>query len=87
MSGMTGTGEKKCMPTNLLRRASGSAAARRVIEIELVLLASTAVAGAVVATSAKSSRLTCSSSKTASMTSSALRAASASEVATAMRLS
>ena len=48
---MTGTGEKKCMPTKRARRASGSAAARRVMEIELVLLARTAVAGAAAATS------------------------------------
>ena len=46
MSGMTGTGLKKCMPTNVARRSSETASARRSIAIELVLEAKIVAGGA-----------------------------------------
>ena len=46
MSGMTGTGLKKCMPTNRARRSCATASARRWIAIELVFEAKIAAAGA-----------------------------------------
>ena len=45
ISGMTGTGLKKCMPTKRARRLSLTAAARRVMQMELVLLAKIALGG------------------------------------------
>src|SRR3989304_1785329 len=67
-SGMTGTGLKKCMPTTRDRRSGETAAASRVMLMELVFEARTASDGARRSRSASSVRLTASSSKTASTT-------------------
>ena len=45
-SGITGTGLKKCIPTNRARRSSPTAAASRSIEIDAVFVAKIAPAGA-----------------------------------------
>ena len=57
MSGMTGTARRSACPRSGFDAPGGNDAARRVIEIELVLLASTAVGGAEPAISLNSSRL------------------------------
>ena len=45
MSGMTGTGLKKCMPTNRARRSGATASASRSMEIESVFEAKIASRG------------------------------------------
>ena len=65
---MTGTGLKKCIPTNRPRRSSPTAAASASIEIELVFEAKIAPAGARPSSSDQKARLTSMSSKIASTT-------------------
>ena len=48
ISGMTGTGLKKCMPTNRSRRAASTASASRWMAIDDVFVAKMAPAGATV---------------------------------------
>ncbi len=56
-SGITGTGLKKCMPTNRARLASATAAARRSMAMDDVLEAKMAPAGAIPSSAAHSARL------------------------------
>ena len=72
MSGMTGTGLKKCIPTNRSRRSRATASASRWIAIDEVFEAKIAAAGASASRSRQSADLTARSSKTASMTRSAV---------------
>ena len=72
MSGMTGTGLKKCIPTNRSRRGAATASARRWMAIDEVFEAKIACAGASSSSSRQSAVLTAMSSNTASMTRSAL---------------
>ena len=57
ISGMTGTGLKKCMPTNRARRPSATDDASRSMEIDEVLVAKTAAGGAMPSSPAHSARL------------------------------
>ena len=66
--GITGTGLKKCIPTNRERRPSPTAAARRSMAIELVLDAKIVSAGASPSSAVHSFVLTATSSNTASTT-------------------
>ena len=70
-SGMTGTGLKKCIPTNRARRSARTASARRWIAIELVFEAKSALGGAIASSECQRPCLTPRSSNTASMTMSA----------------
>ena len=80
MSGMTGTGLKKCIPANRSRRSRATASARRWIAIDEVFDAKIASAGAIASRSRHSADLTAMSSKTASMTRSASAARARSAV-------
>ena len=69
---MTGTGLKKCIPTNCSRRSRETASARRWIAIDEVFEAKIAAGGASPSSSRQRADLTARSSKTASMTRSAV---------------
>ncbi len=82
ISGITGTGLKKCIPTKRARRGSPTAAASVSIEIDDVFEAKIAPAGAIASRRPHSSALTAGSSNTASTTRSASAARPGSSVAT-----